>query len=187
MFTMPDDLYNFKADLDKENIICCINGPMNQDVTAGIAESLLQKMEQEEVSTSTAMKLFSVFVEKAQNIINYSVDRVNRPIPDDPTGNLGFGIMVVGYENDHYYVLGGNKVENKHVENITNKLERIQAMDQAELKEYYREERKKERKENHKGAGLGFIEISRKASLPIEFSFHKIDDDYSFFNITTII
>ncbi|MES0489117.1 MAG: SiaB family protein kinase [Leptospirales bacterium] len=185
---MIDNLFQFKEQLNTDNIIFCINGPFTQELTSGIAESLKQKMDLEEVSVSTTMKLFSVLVEKAQNIIHYSVERAAKSIhEDEPTGTLAFGIIIVGYENDHYYILGGNKVKNIHVKALTEKLSLVQKMNKDELKKYYNEQRKKERKENHKGAGLGFIEISRKASSPIEFNFQKIDDTYSFFNITTII
>ena len=35
--------------------------------------------------------------------------------------------------------------------------------------------------EGSKGAGLGFMEIARRASKPIEFDFTDVDGDYAFF------
>jgi hypothetical protein len=38
-----------------------------------------------------------------------------------------------------------------------------------------------------KGAGLGFIEMARKVSLPIEYEFVPMEDDYSFFCLKATI
>jgi hypothetical protein len=37
--------------------------------------------------------------------------------------------------------------------------------------------------EGSKGAGLGIIEIARRASKPIEFDFTEVDGDYTFFTL----
>jgi len=38
-----------------------------------------------------------------------------------------------------------------------------------------------------KGAGLGLIEMARKGSEPIEYSFLSIDDNFSFFTISVVV
>jgi len=37
--------------------------------------------------------------------------------------------------------------------------------------------------EGSKGAGLGIMEIARRASKPIEFDFTDVDGDYAFFTL----
>ena len=37
--------------------------------------------------------------------------------------------------------------------------------------------------EGSKGAGLGIMEIARRASKPIEFDFTDVDDCYAFFTL----
>jgi len=60
-------------------------------------------------------------------------------------------------------------------------------MDKDELKIYYKERRRADREGDSKGAGIGFIEMARKSSQPLEFSFQKIDDKHSFFTIKITI
>jgi hypothetical protein len=37
------------------------------------------------------------------------------------------------------------------------------------------------------GAGVGLIEMARKASRPLEYSVEKIDDKFSFFELRVIV
>ncbi len=60
-------------------------------------------------------------------------------------------------------------------------------MSKDELKEYYKAQRRKSPEEGSKGAGLGFIDMAKKASEPIEFDFKPIDEKVSFFSLKTVI
>ncbi|HHC24848.1 MAG TPA: hypothetical protein ENK58_05450 [Desulfobacterales bacterium] len=60
-------------------------------------------------------------------------------------------------------------------------------MSQDELRKYYKEQRRKKPDARSKGAGLGFIEVARKAGRPIAFDFRKADGDFYFFSIKTVI
>ena len=51
----------------------------------------------------------------------------------------------------------------------------------VKTEEMYKETLKSEPEEGSKGAGVGFIEIARRASKPIEFDFADVDDRFSFF------
>jgi len=100
---------------------------------------------------------------------------------------LSSGLLITGYDNGHYYVLCGNKVNNETVELLKDKLVTLRNMDKDELRRYYKEQRKKNTPEDSKGAGLGFIELARKSVKPIEFSFQPIDEHFSFFSLKTYI
>jgi hypothetical protein len=41
--------------------------------------------------------------------------------------------------------------------------------------------------EGSRGAGLGFIDMAKKASKPIEFDFRKLNENFSFFSMKTVI
>ena len=50
-------------------------------------------------------------------------------------------------------------------------------MSKDELKALYKEQLRAEPEKGSKGAGLGFMEIARRASKPIEFDFTDVDDN----------
>ncbi len=182
---MLDNLYQFKKELNQRGIFFCFSGPLSQDLLVEIGDTLRNKMKQEEASSSTILKVFSMFVEQAQNIIHYSAEKIPLDRPDKTT--LSSGIIVVGYEGQHYYVLCGNAIDNEVVGTLREQLTKLQQMNKDELKRYYKEQRKKDAHESSKGAGLGFIELARHSITPIEFNFQPVDNDFSFFSLKTAI
>ncbi len=182
---MVDDLYELKEVFRKREFFLSFSGPISQNLVAEIASTLKQKMELEEASKTTVLRVFSMLVENAQNIMHYSAEK----LPKDHSGKedeLSFGIIAVGYENGNYFVLGGNMIENGKVDIFREKLTKLQGMNEDELKAYYKEQRRKGPGEGSKGGGLGFIEMARKASRPIEFDFKKVDETFSFFSVKVV-
>lgn len=179
------DLFAFKSDLTKRGIFFCFSGPISQDLIVELGDMLKQRMKLVESSKSTIIKVFSMVVEQSQNIIHYSAET----LLDSPNGDseLSFGIIAVGYDSDHYFVLCGNNIENHRIDGISERINRLNAMSKEQLKKYYREQRKKSPEDTSKGAGLGFIEMAKTASKPLEFEFKKIDDKVSFFSMRTYI
>jgi hypothetical protein len=171
---MVNYLYGLKKNFSKRGIFFSFSGPLSQEVMVEIGSTLKQKMKLEEASKKTVIRVFSMVVENAQNIIYYSAEERH-------------GIITVGTEDEHYFVLSGNMVKNEKVERLSKKLTKLKTMNKDELKTYYKEKRKNGPDEESKGGGLGFIEMARKASRPIEYSFKKIDEKYSFFSVKIII
>ena len=60
-------------------------------------------------------------------------------------------------------------------------------MNKDELKALYKEKLRADPEEGSKGAGLGFMEIARRATQPIEFDFVEVDADYTFFALKATI
>jgi hypothetical protein len=181
---MIEDLAAFKMKLSRDGIIFCFNGPTSQEILTSIGEALRQKMKEEETSVSTAQRVFSIFVEQMQNIIRYSAEKIIVP---DVGNELRLGIVIVGSKDNAYYVLCGNRIENSDREKLSDMLVRIQEMDKNELKEYYKKKRKSARIGENRGAGLGFIEMAKKASEPIMFEIRKLDEHHSFFTFKAVI
>ena len=61
-------------------------------------------------------------------------------------------------------------------------------MDKDELKKYYKKQRREEAKEeNSKGAGLGFIEMARRASSPIEYDILPAAEQGKYFFVVNVV
>ena len=183
---MLNNIYNFKRKLEDDGIIFTFCGPMSHSVVEGVGSALRLKMNiDEDITTSTSLKVFSIFVEQMQNVINYSSDRIPE---NNINSEMSFGIIVVGKRDNRYFIIGGNKIENSKKEILAKNLMELKKMNKDELKKLYKEKRKiGPTNEDSKGAGLGFIEMARKATEPIEFIFEDIDENYSFFSIETIV
>lgn len=182
-----DSLYQLKTNLDESGIFLSFSGPISQNLMVELGDILKKQMELADAETSTILRVFSILVEQSQNIIRYSAESV----PDEENNGDGeklmFGTIAVGFHDSKYFVLGGNKVRKEDIEELKSRLQQLQTMSKEELKEHYRSQRKKDRKPGESGAGLGLIDLARKATEPIEYDFEPIDDAFSFFSLKTLI
>ncbi len=177
-------LYQLKNCLNENNIFLCFNGPFSQKLLVEIGELLKRKMKSAEASQTTILKVFSILGEQSQNIIRYSADK----FPGEKASEDKFmsGVIAVGLEQDVYFVTAGNKIKNAEVSGLRDRLTQLQNMDRGALNKLYKEQRKNGGSLNENAAGLGLIELARKASRPFEFHFEKIDDTFSFFSIKAV-
>jgi len=169
----------FKRQLDEKGIVFSFSGYMSEGILYSLGEALRQKMTLEETNVTTIKKVFSVFVEQAQNIIRYSAEKVE--------GNVGrrielsSGIVTIGTQDDRFFIVCANVVLNEDVERLRQRLEQLQNMDHDEIKAFYKEQLREAPEEGSRGATIGLIEIARRASAPLEFDFDPIDAESSFF------
>lgn len=178
-------LYNFYNNIKKEKIIFCYSGPISQSTIEGIGATLRLDLKMEEADMNSSQKIFSVFIEQMQNVLNYSQEKIVND--KELEKELKIGMLVIGQEENDFYVYCGNKIYNRDVERIRSKIDEIYGLSQEELKELYKKRRKSDPQEGSKGAGLGLIEMARKSGRPIESSFEKIDHEFSFFSIKVLV
>lgn len=174
--------YQIQSLLEKSGVLFCYSGYMNEDLLSGLGQAIKHKMLLEDTDNKTVRSVFSIFVEQMQNVIRYSVERES-----EGAMALSFGLLTVGLEEESYYVTCGNKIENSDVMRLDQQLSAIRSMNRDELKAYYKKVLKGETPEGSKGAGVGFIDIARKATRPIEFDFLELDEEHSFFSLKAFI
>ncbi len=179
---MLENLYEFRQELLSYNLIFAYNGPLSHQLMVEIGDTLKTKLQLDEISKSAITKIFSILIEKTQNIIHYSAEKISKK-----ENMLSMGSIAVGFKDNHYFVICGNLIENKHTYPLEAKLSKLQKMDKNEIKQYYKEQRKRDVDDRSKGAGLGLIEMARKAGSPIEFYFRPVDSKFTFFSVKTTI
>lgn len=182
---MSLNLYDFYQDAKGKNVIFYYCGPVAHASIEGVAQTLRKNLKYEEAGNLTSQSVFSVFIEQMQNILNYSAERLVSP--EDTDNDLRVGVVVIGHEQKGYFILCGNKVYNADIPRLTEKLESIRHMSKDELKALYKERRRMAPDADSKGAGLGLIEMARKGTEPIEYSFLPVDQEFSFFTIRVVV
>jgi hypothetical protein len=178
------DAYTFYRNMQEDGIIFSFTGPTTQSVVEGIGEVLRRKMELEETKISVSMKVFSIFVEQMQNVLNYSAEKEPPKVEDD--NELHYGMVTVGKKDGHFYILSGNYITKQDTKRFCSLLDRVIAMDKDQLKAFYLEQRRKGPDASSKGAGLGLIETARKATR-LEYFIADADDDRNFITINAVI
>lgn len=168
----------FKDSLDEKGIIFSFSGYMSEGLLYSLGDAMRQKMTLEETNVNTVKKVFSVFVEQAQNIIRYSSDKV---VGGQKSIELSSGMLTIGARDGKFFIVCGNTVMAEDVDKLRQRLEMLQAMDSEAIKKYYKAQLREAPEETSRGATIGLIEIARRASDPIEFGFDAIDEEKYFF------
>lgn len=159
----------------RRNVIFYHKGYFSHNIIAAMAEVVKLQLEITGIAGPTRRKLFSSFVELAQNIMHYSSDSLP-PEGVAPSIARG-GAVCICVENGHYLMLCLNPMATASVGTLHDKLEPLRSMTLDEIKRAYKTSLREEAPENSKGAGLGFLTMARDASAPLEFDFHPLDDD----------
>jgi hypothetical protein len=171
----------FKENLEREGIIFSFSGTISQNILSSIAETLEKELRSTGVSFVLIQNIFAVFTEQMQNIMSYSYEHIH--LGDNALKSPG--ICVVGYDRakKHFFVSSANVMHPDGELPLREKLDKMIAMDKIELREYYKILRRSGKEKHGRGAGLGFLEMAKKSSLPIEYAISHLDDKRSFFEI----
>ena len=175
------ELFDIRSILQKQGIVFAYSGYVTEDVLSGVGEAIKQRLVIDDADTKTLYSVFSVFVEQMQNMIRYSAEKVPDGAAEPPLIEMRYGILTIGREGNDYVVHAGNLVAHSDVERLRERLSKIRSMNKEELRVLRKERLRTGPEEGSKGAGLGLMEIARRASKPIEFDFTDVDDKHVFF------
>ena len=180
-------MLDFRESLYNEGVVFCYSGYMTEDVLLSIGSVIKQKLAADAVDKKTVRSVFSVFVEQVQNVIRYSIEEETGIQQEDNGIELHYGLLMVGFKNDKYFVSCGNFVKHDNVKPLREGLNHIQQLDKEGLKSLYKETLRREAPEGSKGAGVGFIDIAKRATNGIEFDFIDYDNDFAYFTLKAYI
>lgn len=178
------DLYSVKEQLHKAGVVVSFNGSFSHGIIEELGAAVKKYLETAEKRPAAMMDVFSVYVEATQNVRNYSERRVAAGASED---DVEANILVIARRGDLHEISAGNMIDIADVAGLTERLHRLAGLDKAELKALYKEQLRKEREPDEVGAGLGLIEIARRASEPLRFSFTPVDAARSFFSLSVVV
>lgn len=171
----------------QKQVIFYYVGYFSQNIVTAMAEAVRLRLEQSGTAGPTRRRLFSSFVEMAQNIIHYSADSLTPPQQEQ--NELRHGSVCIGLDPEgRYFLLCANPIALEQADTLRQRLETLRAMTLDEIKASYRESLRSDAPDDSKGAGIGFLTMARDASVPLEFEFQNTGDDRTamFFLKTTI-
>jgi len=179
------DLYKLKKSLADDGIIFSFSGTISQAILSSLAETIENKFTGMGIETRTVHSIFAVLVEQLQNLLSYSKESIER------SHNVyeSIGVLLVGYDRatTRYFVSSGNTIRKDQKEDLSKRLDGLIMMNDEELRMAFKEARKSGRDKHSRGAGLGFLEMARKASAPLKYTINDIDEDSAFFSIHVYI
>lgn len=180
------DILEYYKMLKENNVNIIYSGPIWSEGLDGIAEMLKKRLALDGLPLTASQSVFSVFVEQMNNMLMYSAEKKDFSGSPD-TGNenslkVSTGVFILGSEEKTYFLQSGNVMKTSGVNLIKKRIDYLNTLDKKELRQYYKEQLKSENtNEESKGAGLGLIEIAKRASSKIKYDFIPLNDGCTFF------
>jgi hypothetical protein len=177
---LAPDLYGLRQHFDQERILLCFNGPISRSLIEEIGNALRNYMKTEQTSPGSAMDVFAVYIELTQNIRHYAGEH-QFPGADTAT-------VMVSFRDGHYHVAAGNMVKQADGDRLLEQVEQLASLDKTELKSRYKQQLRQPRDQDAAtGAGLGLIDMARKATAPIQAGLKPLNDGFAFLSISVQI
>jgi len=174
-------LQQLKKSLEEYSILICFSGKFSQGIVEQLCDTIKGQMTESEPVKGSPSKVISIFVEQAQNIINYNLRNLNHKYNDQL---LESSIVTIGRTVDGFFVTSGNIIDIKDLGTLVSKIDFLNSLGPTELKQYYKETMKNDDfEDNGRGAGLGLIHMARKAKSPLEYESYSINDELTYFQI----
>ena len=177
----PSDLYALRERFNQNRTLLCFNGPISRSLIEEIGNALKNYLDAEHTRPAEAMDVFSVYIEMIQNIRQYALQCND--------AEASATVAIDRGDAGGYVVSAGNMVETAHGQRLVALVERLAAMDKAALKAEYKAQLHKPRVPGTvTGAGLGLIDIARRASRPLQASLSPHSEDgRAFFSLSVAI
>jgi hypothetical protein len=175
-------VYDFYKSMKKHEISLVYEGEITHQITKAFTSLTESNMAKEEESNTVQKKVFHVMVECLQNISKHADEYGT----NDYTFS-GRGIFLVAKGEEEYSVTTGNTVDNNKIPDLKKLLEQVNSLDKDELTELYKKQIREGRLSDKGGAGLGFIDIKRKTGRNLDYHFLPINEETSFFLLTSTI
>lgn len=177
------DLHQLIGKLSSYGIIISFNGSFTQGIIEEIGTAITSYLQSEKDTDETDIhNVFSIYIELAQNIKTYFLRKAVNADSHEISRRAFESIIVIGRQDEHFFVCSGNLVQHEDIAGLKQRIEYVNTLSKDQLKKYYKEILRKEIAPDG-SAGLGIIDMARKAALPLEYLFMPRDDQYAFFTL----
>jgi hypothetical protein len=158
-----EELKRFFTPSPDMDIILAFQGSFSQEVIVSLGDMLKNELSGI-VNPGLVNKSFGIYVEMAQNIMHYSLEKKSGPAS-------GIGNIMVARSAKTILIVTSNLISTTQMDEINRRVKEINKMDNQELKNVYLIKRKQQLKENTLGAGLGLLDIARRSTNQLGLGF----------------
>jgi hypothetical protein len=177
-----DVAYEFYKKMKAREITLIYEGEITHQITKAFASLAESSMTKEEEAGSVQRKVYHVLIECLQNISKHADS-----IKNDDSFLSGRGILLVSKAESEYSITTGNAVENNKLETLRVMIDHVNSLSKEELNELYAKQITEGHLSEKGGAGLGFIDIVRKTGRKLDYHFLEINENFSFFILTSFV
>ncbi|MCB0792989.1 MAG: hypothetical protein H6595_09760 [Flavobacteriales bacterium] len=180
--SMLDRIYDMYDELERQRVMLSFKGLLSDELISALLGLVERKMLVIESDPRVRKRVFNVVMECLQNLFHHNARKKLTDGRAVPT-NEPHGMVMIVHQDDGYSVLTGNFMAGGEVDAMRTRLDRINAMDHDQLREFYKETLADGRYTESGGGGLGIIDIARRSGNKLEYGFVPFDTDSAFFSL----
>ncbi len=132
----------------------------------------------EDLSEKATKKLFKIFFELAENISNYSSEK----IPLKNGKEAGAGTIILKETENNYVLVTGNPIHNDDLMQVMESSKNINDLDHEKLREYKRNMRRESLSQTQ-SPNIGLIVVALTSGNPLDIEITPIDEQISYFSL----
>lgn len=171
------DILALKSSFSRDGILMAFNGAFNHSLIEELGNAAKTYLESEQITPQTIIDVFAVYIEQTQNVRNYTAARGLRELAKDSA------VVIIGYSDGEYTLCSGNYILTDDIPLLRRQLDEIAELDKAGLRKLYKQQLRKEAPPGATGAGVGLIDMARRATKPMEYRFDSDSDAFGFFTL----
>jgi hypothetical protein len=181
---MNSNLLELQHTLRNYGLLISFSGKFSQEIIEELGEAVKKYLETEDRPKNDIYNVFSIFIEQTQNIKNYCKSKEGSEAYAQISSSC---IVTIGRTDCGNYVSSGNLIENENVGRLTGILDELNGLEKTELKKLYKEKLRQDLTPDSLGAGIGLLDIARKAAQPLEYTITPVDKQFSFFTLRAVV
>jgi len=151
--------------MKEKNIFFIFNGLFSDSLFSALMQNIQTVLSEKGEEPGIIKKIFSVFIELAQNIYLYSAEK------------KGDGIILIEDHKNFYRISAGNLIKNTEVCSFKNKIDAINMLSKKELRELYLKKLKSPSEPGKTGGNIGLLIAARKSGNPIDINICPVKRD----------
>jgi hypothetical protein len=167
-----EESLRFTKEFDKavkdSQVLMLYKGDFGKDSIMPIIQIIEERIKANEDMGNKAF--FLILVELLQNVSRHSIDTLQKD-----------GIFAISTDADGYAISVGNVVGEDAKEELSLRIDELNAMDADGLKQLYKRTLREGSFSDKGGAGLGLIEIARKSREALDYTFDGLSGGKYFF------
>ncbi len=160
-----------------ERLMFVYRGEISENNSLSLLTLLENEMKDDMYGVIGRKRLFMYVLESLQNIAKHA----------EHQKYAGMSMVAYAKTQDGYTITTGNIISAGRVENLRQRLEKVNNLDGEGVKNLYRQILSTTEFSDKGGAGLGLIEMAVKTGNKLDFDFVPVDKDHSYFVLSKTV
>jgi hypothetical protein len=164
------------SQMETDNIRISYTGPFDAQVLSVMAKNIEFSLSN---NPSVNKKMFKIFLELAQNISFYSIEK-------DQSDKQGIGTLTIKEYEEYFLFATGNIINHKDAEIVIERCEKINSLDRNSLREFKRKARNRAHSATG-GGNIGLIQVALTSRNKLQYKTIPLEKGESYYIVAAKI